>query len=148
MHIKQAIQDAIKDAMRSKDTVRLECLRMAKGAILVKEKAGAKDAEISDAEIVQTLRSEVRKRQQSAEQFRELGKEAEAAASENEIAIIEAFLPKQLTAEQLDDQVRAYLAEHPEVNHAGKLTGVMKKALGDTADGKLLAEACQRALAG
>ena len=47
MSMKQKIQDAMKDAMRNKDTVRLECLRMAKGALLLKEKEGAQGAELS-----------------------------------------------------------------------------------------------------
>ena len=92
------------------------------------------------------LRGEIKKRQQSIEIFREHGKEAEAVATENEIRIIEEFLPKQLSAEELEAKVRAYLAEHPEMNHAGKLTGALKKELGDLADGKLLNEACRKVL--
>ena len=42
--------------------------------------------------------------------------------------------------------MRAYLAEHPEMNHPGKLTGAMKKELGDLADGKILNEVCKKAL--
>lgn len=148
MSIKQQIQDAMKEAMKSKDTPRLECLRMAKGALLLKEKEGAKDAELPDDIAVQTLRSEVRKRQQAVEQFVELGKLEEAETYRREIAVLEEFLPRQLTPEQLEEQVRAYLAEHPEVNHAGKLTGALKKELGDLADGKALSEICARVLAG
>lgn len=146
MTIRERIQDAMKEAMRSKETVRLECLRMAKGALLLKEKEGG--GEVSDETAIATLRSEVRKRQQAVEQFTELGKAAEAEAYRKEIAVLEEFLPKQLTPEQLEERVRAYVAEHPEVNHAGKLTGAMKKELGDLADGKALADICARVLAG
>lgn len=146
MSIRQDIQEAIKTALKNKEQARLECLRMAKGALLLKEKEGAAGTEISDEAAVQTLRSEVRKRQQSVEQFRELGKEEAAVASEAEIAVIEEFLPQQLDEAAVEAKVRAYFAEHPELNHAGKLTGAMKKELGDLVDGKMLNEVCRKVL--
>ena len=51
-----------------------------------------------------------------------------------------------MSAEEIEAKVRAYLAEHPELNHPGKLTGAMKKELGDTAVGKALNEICKRVL--
>ena len=144
MGIKQEIQDAMKDAMRAKDTVRLECLRMAKGALLLKEKDGK--GELTEEIEIATLRSEVKKRQQSIETFLELGKDEEAEKSRQEIEILESFLPQQLSAEDLEAKVRAYLDNHPEINHAGRLTGAMKKELGDSADGKMLNEICQKVL--
>jgi uncharacterized protein YqeY len=144
MPIKEDIQNAIKDAMRNKDSFRLECLRMAKGALLLKEKESSSG--LTDEAAIATLRAEAKKRHQTAETFRELGKEDEAVKSEQEAVIIEEFLPRQLTPEDLESRVRAYLAEHPEINHAGKLTGAMKKELGDQADGKLLNEICGKVL--
>ena len=91
---------------------------------------------------------EIRKRKQSIEIFREHGKEEEAAATEAEIAVLEEFLPQQLSPEELERKVRDYLAEHPEISHPGKLTGALKKELGDAADGKALNEACRKVLAG
>ena len=117
---------------------------MVKGALLHKEKESGN--EISDDDAVQVLRTEVRKRRQSIELFQELGKDEEVTAAKNEIEIIEEFLPKQLSEEDVEAKVRAYLAENPEVNHPGKLTGAMKKELGDTVDGKLLNEVCRRVL--
>lgn len=148
MSIKSAVQEAIKQAMKDKDTLRLECLRMAKGALLLKEKESAKDTELSDEEAVKSLRGEIRKRQQSMETYQSLGKTDEVAKIEQEIAILESFLPRQLTLEQLEEKVKAYLAEHPELNHAGKLTGALKKELGDLADGKMLNEVCRKAVEG
>ncbi len=144
MSIKDQVQNAIKEAMKNREKVRLECLRLAKGALLLKEKE-ASDALTDEAAIAQ-LRAEVRKRQQSIEIFREHGKEDEAKAAEGEIRILEEFLPQQLSAEQIEEKVRAYLAEHPDVTHAGKLTGALKKELGDSADGKLLNETCRKVL--
>ena len=144
MSIKDQVQNAIKEAMKSRKTVRLECLRLAKSALWVKEKE-APDA-LTEKAAIATLRAEVRKRQQSIEIFREHGKEDETKASEEEIRVLEEFLPQQLSAEQIEEKVRAYLAEHPDLTHAGKLTGVLKKELGDSADGKLLNEICRKVL--
>ena len=116
MSIKDQVQSAIKEAMKNREAVRLECLRLAKGALLVKEK------ESSHA------------------------KEDEAKATEQEIRVLEEFLPQQLSADQIEEKVRAYLAEHPGIDHAGKLTGALKKELGDQADGKLLNEICRKVL--
>ena len=144
MSIKARVQEEMTKAMRAKDTVRLECLRMAKGALVLKEKEGA--GELTEDLAAAALRAEIKKRQQSAEIFREHGREVEAAAAENEIRIIQEFLPQQMSAEELEAYVRGYLAEHPEMNHAGKLTGALKKELGDRADGKMLNEICRKAL--
>lgn len=144
MSIRDDVQNEMKAAMKAKDTLRLECLRMVKGALLLKEKEAGKD--VSDEDAVQVLRTEVRKRRQSIELFQEHGKDKEAAAAEAEIAIIEEFLPKQLSEAEVEAKVRAYLAEHPDINHAGKLTGAMKKELGDAVDGKLLNDVCRRVL--
>jgi uncharacterized protein YqeY len=146
MSIKNAIQEAIKDAMRSKDQERLECLRMAKGALLLKEKEGPREAELSDEDAIQSLRAEVKKRQQSVETFEQLGKADEAERTRREIATIESFLPQQLSAEALEARIREYVAAHPELNHPGKLTGALKKELGDLADGKMLNDLCRKVL--
>ena len=146
MSIKNDLQAALKEAMKNKQVDRLSCLRMAKGALLLKEKEDAKDKELTGEEAAKVLRAEARKRRQSIETYRELGKEEEVAKLEADIAVLEEFLPKQLSREQVEEKVRAYLAEHPDINHAGKLTGALKKELGDQADGKMLNEACRAVL--
>ncbi len=144
MTIRTLVQDALKEAMKNKDTFRLECLRMAKGALLLKEKESS--SEITEEQAMAALRAEVRKRQQSIEIFRQHGKEEEAQETEREISVFNEFLPQQLSEEELENRVRAYLAAHPEMNHPGKLTGAIKKELGEQADGKALNAICQRVL--
>ncbi len=146
MSIKSDVQDALKQAMKAKDALRLACLRMAKGALLLKEKAGPKDKELSGAEAAAALRAEVKKRQQSIKTYAELGKDEEVAKLEDEIAVLESFLPRQLSAADVEAKVRAYLEAHPDADHPGKLTGALKKELGDQVDGKLLNEICRKAL--
>lgn len=144
MTIRERVQREMTAAMKNKEMVRLECLRMVKGALLLKEKESA--AGSSEESALAAVRGELKKRQQSLEIFRELGKEQEAAATEAEIAVISEFLPKQLGEAEIEDRVRAYVAEHPEFNHPGKLTGALKKELGEQVDGKTLNEVCKRVL--
>ena len=148
MSIKDDIQNALKSAMKNQERERLECLRMAKGALLLVEKGKEKDSGITDEECIAALRSEVKKRQQSMETFRGLGQSAQVAALEREVATLEEFLPKQLDAAALEAKIREHLAAHPELNHAGKLTGAMKKELGDLANGAMLNELCKKVLEG
>lgn len=146
MTIREQIQNAIIAATKARELTRLETLRMAKGALLVKEKAKNKLEDMTDEDVVETLRAEVRKRRQSMEIYAEHGKEEEVEALRTEISVIEEFLPRQLSEEEIEERVRTYRAEHPEINHAGKLTGIMKKELGDEADGKILNVVCRRVL--
>lgn len=142
--IKDRLQDAITAATKKQDRIRLECLRLAKGALLLKEKEGA--GALTDESAIAVLRAEIKKRQQSIEVFKQVGKADSVAATEAEIAVIEEFLPKQLSAADLEKRVREYLAAHPDMNHAGKLTGAMKKELGDLADGRILNDICKKVL--
>jgi hypothetical protein len=144
MSIRDEIQKAITEATKSRNQVRLECLRMAKGALLLKEKE--KGEAVTDDAAIAVLRAEVKKRQQSIEIFRQHGREDAAKATEQEIRVLDEFLPKQLSPAEVETRVRAYLAAHPEANHAGKLTGAMKKELGDLVDGKVLNEICRKVL--
>jgi len=144
MTLKERIQNEMKLAMKAKDAERLACLRMIKGALLIREKEKGTDA--SDDEVTAVLSGELKKRRQSLELFEELGKTDEAESTKREIAIIEEFLPRQLTAEELEGKVREYLAANPDVDHPGKLTGALKKELGASADGKLLSGICRKVL--
>lgn len=144
MSIKDSVQDAMKQAMKDKDTFRLEVLRMAKGAILLKEKESSQA--LTDEASAAGLRAEIRKREQTIEILSAHDKPEEVDRIKAEIAVIQEFLPKQLSPEEAEARVRAYLAEHPEMNHAGKLTGALKKELGDLVDGKVLNEACRKVL--
>lgn len=148
MAIKEQIQEGIKEALKGRDQARLDTLRMAKGAILIKEKEKARTEAVGDEEIIAVLRSEIRKRQQSIETYEQLGKQEAVDGLKFEISVIEEFLPRQLSEADIEAKVRAFLAEHPDMNHAGKLTGALKKELGDAADGKVLNEVCRRVLGG
>lgn len=142
MKISERIQEDMKAALRAREADRLGCLRLMKGALQMKEKESGKA--LPEEEVVATLRSEIRKRQQSIEIFDEHGRAEETRLAHLEIALIESYLPQQLSPEDVEKRVRAYYAEHPEIDNAGRLTGALKKELGDTVDGKVLNEICRR----
>ena len=108
----------------------------------------SEDDVISDEDAIATLRAEAKKRQQSVETYAELGKTQEVENLKAEIAVLEGFLPQQLSEDQVKERVQAYLAANPDVNHPGKLTGALKKELGDQVDGKMLNAVCRSALEG
>lgn len=144
MSLKEEVQQAMKEAMKARQTERLECLRLAKGALLLKEKESSEG--LTKEAGIGVLRGEVRKRHQSIALYQEHGKDAEVRAAEFEIGVLEEFLPKQLSAQQIEERAVAFLEAHPEMNHAGKLTGALKKELGDQVDGKTLNEVCRKVL--
>ena len=146
MTIIERIQEGIKECTKNREMLRLDTLRMAKGALLLKEKESPHEHGVSDEEAVAALRAEVKKRQQSMETYEQVGRMDTVETLKQEIAVIEEYLPKQLDEAALGAKVREYLAEHPEINHAGKLTGALKKELGDLADGRMLSELCKKAL--
>lgn len=144
MSIRDRVQNAMKEALKNKQQERLETLRMIKGALLLKEKEGG--GKVTDEDAITALRGEVRKRRQTMEILEEHGKTSELQATEREIAVIESFLPQQLSEADLEAKVREYVAAHPEITNAGRLTGALKKELGDLADGKMLNEVCRKVM--
>lgn len=110
MALADQLQQEIKSAMLAKDAERLNALRMLKSAIgyvQIEKKTEA----LSDADFIAIVQREVKKRRDAAEQFATGGR-AELAAKENaEIAVLETFLPKQVSLEELETIVRATIQE-------------------------------------
>lgn len=142
MGLKSKIEEGIKKAMLARDQDSLRALRGIKSMILLAEtEKGAKEELTEDAEI-KLLSKAAKQRRDSAEIF---GKENRTDLQENELkelAIIEAFLPKQLS----DDELVAFLKEIIEKVGAksaaeiGKVMGVASKELAGKADGKKISE--------
>lgn len=142
MGLKLKIEEGIKKAMLARDQDSLRALRGIKSMILLAEtEKGAKEELTEDAEI-KLLSKAAKQRRDSAEIF---GKENRTDLQENELkelAIIEAFLPKQLS----DDELVAFLKEIIEKVGAksaaeiGKVMGVASKELAGKADGKKISE--------
>lgn len=148
MALENLIMDQLKQAMRDKNDAGLRTLRAIKAAILVeKTAAGAKD-ELTEADELKLLQKLAKQRKDSLDIFRAQNREDLAQKEEEEIAIIEQFLPKQLTEEELHAKVREIIAASGASSPAdmGKVMGAASKQLAGQADGKLIAEAVKKLL--
>jgi uncharacterized protein len=139
MALQDKLSEEIKSAMLAKDVDRLSALRMLKSAAGYLQ-IERKTDKLSDADFVSLVQKEVKKRRDSAEQF-EKGGRAELAEKENkEIAVLESFLPKALSPEELEKLVKATIQEVGATSK--KDMGVVMKAAqakaAGRADGKTL----------
>ena len=150
MTIQEKIDADLREAMRSKEAERLSVLRMVKSALMnaVIEKHGA-GGKLSDPDAVAIIRKQVKQRHDSIEGFDKGGRPELAAKERQEIAFLTEYLPKPLAEDELEQLVRAAVAEVGATSKA-QMGAVMKaaqaKAAGQ-ADGKTLSQIVQRLLA-
>ena len=140
--LKERINTEMKAALLGGNRFVGDLLRDMKAAILNEEVAKNKrDEGLSDEEVEQVLAREVKKRRESATLYRDNDRPELAEKEEQELAVIEQFLPKQLSEEEIQAKVDAKLAEMGEVSpqDMGKVIGALKSELGTSADGATLA---------
>lgn len=115
MDVMSALKDKLKAdltaSLKSRDEVRLRTVRMALAAVNVEEVAGKEARELSDDEVVKVLTKEAKKRREAAEAFRGAGRDEQADAELAEMAVLEEYLPAQLTDEELQALVAEAVAE-------------------------------------
>lgn len=150
MTLKDTIRNDLKQAMKDRDKVRSGTLRMVLAAIGNAEVAGDTAKELSDEETLKVVTKEAKKRREAADAYTEAGR-AELAESENaELAVLEAYLPQQLSDDELDAMVAEAVAESGATNMGGmgKVMGILQPKTAGRADGAKVAAAVKRALAG
>ncbi len=150
MSLKETLDNRIKDAMRSKDQVALRALRAVKSAImLVETSEGRAPGPLSADEEMAVLLKQAKQRKDSIEQFVKGGREDLAVGEREELAVIDEFLPKALSADELEAEVKAIIAEvgATAAKDMGKVMGVASKRLAGRADGKLVSETVKKLLA-
>jgi uncharacterized protein YqeY len=114
MDMKNRVAAALKQAMKQKDTRRLSTLRLINAAIKDREIASRGEGEddgVGDAEVLQILGKMVKQRQESARAYEEGGRLELADREREEIAVIEEFLPRQLSDDEVSAAVDAAIAE-------------------------------------
>jgi uncharacterized protein len=99
--LKATVQSDLHDAMRARDKVRSGALRMALTSITNEEVAGTQARELSDDEVLKVLAKEAKKRKEAATAYRDAGHPERAETEEAELAILEAYLPAQLSDDEL-----------------------------------------------
>ena len=136
-------------AMRAKDQLRLDTLRMAKAALMNREVE--KKRALDDAESQQVVTGMIKQRRDSIEQFRAGGRPELADKEQKEIAILEAYLPPPMDTAELEGIVAAAIAEAGATSpkDMGRvMKGVMALLAGRAADGKIVSELVKKKLAG
>jgi uncharacterized protein YqeY len=139
MTLQERLSQEIKAAMLAKDADRLSTLRLLKsviGYLLVERKTEA----LSDADFVSIVQKEVKKRRDAIEQYEKGGRPELAAKEKTEISVLEAFLPKALSAEELEQLVKATITETGAISKKDMgpvIKAVQAKAAG-RADGKTI----------
>ena len=139
MSLQKQVMEQMKTAMKAKDAVALESLRAIKSAILLAQTSGKGD-ELSEDDEVKLVQKLVKQRKDSAAIFTEQGREDLAAPELAQVAIIEQFLPEQLSEEEIEKVVVQTIdtigAEG--MKDMGKVMGMVSKELAGQADGKTI----------
>ena len=138
----ERLTENIKIAMLAGDKPRVEVLRGLKASILNEEVAkGIRDTGLADEQIEQVLAREVKKRLEAADLYTKADRQELADKELYQKEIIEEFLPKQLSDDELAEVVDAAIAELGEGVHMGQVIGAVKAKVGQSADGARVATA-------
>ena len=141
MSLKQQIISDMTAAMKAQDAARTSTLRMVKAAIMNREKEGG--GELTDEDVQKLLRSQVKQRRDSVEQYKAASRQDLADKEQAEIAIIETYLPQAASQEEIDQAVTAAIAEtgaSSMKDMGGVMKATMAKLAGKNADGKMVSE--------
>ena len=146
--LKERIDADLKDAMRGKKETELSVLRMLKSAIKYKEvEPGAKA--LDDAGVLQVIASEIKKRRDSIDQFRQGGRPELAEGEERELKILQGYLPAQLSAEELSAEVKAAIAATgaKTAKDMGQVMKALMPKVQGKAEGKAISDEVKKQLA-
>ena len=138
MSLEKEISRGIMEAMKSRDAVRLAALRNVKKYIIEAKTSGAGIAELPDADVVKIISKLAKQGADSAAIYTAQRRQDLADEETAQVAVLQEFLPRQLSPEELTEAVRAVIAEvgATSVKEMGKVMGVASKRLAGQADGK------------
>jgi uncharacterized protein len=147
MSLKEKIVADMTAAMKAKDAARTSTLRMVKAAITNREKEGGGD--LGDEDVMKLLRSQVKQRRDSVEQYQKASRPELADKELAEIAVIEEYLPQAASQDEIDAAVAAAISEtgaSSMKDMGAVMKAVMPKLAGKNADGKAVSEAVKAKL--
>lgn len=149
MSLEQKIMDELKTAMRAKDEAALRSLRAVKAAILLAKTAEGGSGELKEEDEIKLLQKLVKTRKDSLEIFQQQNRPELAQKEAEEIAVIEKFLPKQMSPEEVKAIVQEIIRSTGASSPAdmGKVMGVATKQLAGKADGKTISALVKELLA-
>ncbi len=148
MNLEEKIMTDLKTAMLAKDEKALRSLRAIKAAILLAKTSEGAGGELKEDDEVKLLQKLVKQRKDSLEIYQQQKRGDLAQKEQEEIEVIEKFLPKQLSAEELQLEIKKIIAETGAASAAdmGKVMGVATKRLSGKADGKTISAAVKEFL--
>lgn len=149
MNLFDQISEDIKKAMLAREKVRLEALRGVKKEFLEAKTAKGANGELSDETATKIMVKMVKQRKESAKIYEENNRPELAENELAEAAVIEEYLPKQLSAEELEAELKAIIAETgaTSAKEMGKVMGIATKRLAGKAEGKLISAKVKELLA-
>lgn len=144
--LKEKLLEDLKNSMKEKNVVRKNVVQMIRAAILQKEKDN--QIELNDEEIMQIIAKEAKTRKEALPDYEKSGREDLIKEVKEEIAIIEEYLPKQLTKEEILPIIQEIINKTgaSNIKDMGKVMGEAKKQLGVSADGKTISECVKELL--
>ena len=140
MTLEQQVQEDIKQAMKAKDHVAMNAVRAIKGQILLFKTSEGGSKEVTDGDILNMIRKLVKQRKEAAEQYIAAGRQELADNELAEAAVLEKYLPKQLSAEEVKAKVQEIIAQvgATSIKDMGKVMGAANKALAGLSDGRTI----------
>jgi len=141
MSLEAKIMESLKTAMKAKDEVALRTLRAIKAAIIIEKTAEGASGEIDEATEIKMLQKMAKQRKDSLKIFEQQQREDLASKEREELAIIEQFLPAQMSEEEIKQALQQIINTVGASSMAdlGKVMGIASKELAGKADGKLIA---------
>ncbi len=148
MTMLEKIAEDMKSAMKGGDKLRLETLRTIRAALLEKQVEKRPSGGMNSEDELGVLISASKKRKESIEIFRKNSRNDLADQEERELAIIESYLPKQLSAQEVEEKIRSIVTQLGVTSSKdfGKVMSAVMKELKGKADGKLIQEQVKRIL--
>lgn len=148
MALEQQIQEDIKVAMKTKDAVALAATRAIKGEILLFKTSEGGTKDVTDGDILKMIQKLVKQRKEAAEQIVAAGRQELADNELAEAAVMEKYLPKQLSEAEVEEKVKEIIAQvgASSIKDMGKVMGVANKALAGLSDGRTISTVVKRLL--
>ena len=148
MDLFEKVREDIKNAMKAKDKVALETLRNVKKCFLEAKTAPGANDTLTDADALKIMQKLVKQGKDSAGVYAGQGRQDLADAELAQVAVIECYLPKQMTAEELENVLKEIIAQVGAAGpkDMGKVMGVASKSLAGKAEGRAISEAVKRLL--
>ncbi|RHJ90867.1 GatB/YqeY domain-containing protein [Parabacteroides bouchesdurhonensis] len=148
MDLFEKVSEDIKNAMKAKDKVALETLRNVKKFFLEAKTAPGANDTLTDADALKIMQKLVKQGKDSAAIYIQQGRQDLADGELAQVKVIEAYLPKQMSAEELEAELKTIIAQvgATSAKDMGKVMGTASKALAGRAEGRLISETVKRLL--